>query len=128
MNVFDGQVVENVNDRTNHKKVSILYISRITNRTMTADLAALAGVIGLSFATSFGTELLQYLLVYRTSNFKTLKANIEKHAAKVEEAKDGSSASSAKAVKKREARLQGWEQEAGKQITAVNFKCGAIVC
>lgn len=89
-----------------------------------ADIAALFGVIGVSLAVAFATELIQYLLIYRTSNFRTLKANLEKHAAKVEVARD---ASTSRAVKKREARLQGWEEEAGRQLAAANFKSGGIV-
>ena len=95
------------------------------------DVAGLFLVIATGFGLAFGTELLQYLLIYRTQSFRTLKANLEKHAAKVEEARDGNTTSStssrSKAVKKREARLQDWEDEAAKQLAAMNMKSGIIV-
>ena len=88
------------------------------------DISALFGVIGVSLAVAFATEFIQYALIYRTSSFKSLKANLEKQAAQVEVARD---ASSSRGVKKREARLQGLEDEAGRQLAAANMKSGAIV-
>lgn len=88
------------------------------------DTSALFGVIGLAFALTLGTELIQYFLIYRTPSFRALKANVEKQAAKVEVARD---ASSSKSLKKNQAKLTSWEEECGKQLAVVNMKAGAIV-
>jgi hypothetical protein len=88
------------------------------------DTNALIGVIGLAFALTLGTELIQYFLIYNTSSFRALKANVEKQAAKVEVARD---ASTSKSLKKNQARLSSLEEECGKQLAAVNMKAGAIV-
>ena len=88
------------------------------------DTGALFGVIGLAFGLTLATELLQYFLIYNTSSFRALKANVEKQAAKVEVARD---ASTSKSLKKNQARLTSWEEEAGKQLASVNMKAGAIV-
>ena len=90
------------------------------------DTTALFGVIGVAFAITLVTELLQYFLIYNTSSFRALKANVEKSASKVEAARDASTSNS-KSLKKNQARLTSWEEEAGKQLAAVNMKAGAIV-
>jgi uncharacterized membrane protein (DUF106 family) len=82
------------------------------------------GIIVYTIALSLCTEVAQYLFVYRTSRFRSLKKNFEKHAQKLEAAKD---ASTSKSIKKRETRLQGWEGEAGREIFMVQLKTGIVV-
>lgn len=79
-------------------------------------------VIGYSAAVALVSEILAWLLIYRTKSFKSLKINLEKHASKVETA-----GGTSKNMKKREARLQEWEEEAGKTVAGVNFKTATIV-
>jgi hypothetical protein len=88
------------------------------------DINALFGVISVAFALTLATELIQYLLIYSRPSFKSLKANFEKQAAKVDTARD---ASASKSLKKNQARLTSWEDECGKQLAAVNMKAGVIV-
>ena len=83
-------------------------------------LAVLAYCVGLTLL----TEVAQYLLVYRTSNFKTLKANLEKHSKKLDEAKSGAQS---KNLKKKQARLETWQEAAGRQIVSINWKTGTVV-
>ena len=82
------------------------------------------GPIAFATVAALAAETVAYLYIYRTSSFRTLKTNLEKHGNKVEVAKDGSSA---KGVKKKEVRLAGWEEATSKQIASVQFKTGLIV-
>lgn len=90
---------------------------------MVPNLAPL-GVIAYGAAMALISEFVAYWFIYRTSSFQALKSNIEKHAQKLETAKDSNAS---KGVKKHEARLQGWETAASKQIASVQFKAGIIV-
>jgi hypothetical protein len=89
-----------------------------------ADISALLGVIAYTGSLVLLTEFLQYLFIYRTTRFKTLKTNFEKHAQKLEAAKG---TTTSRGVKKREAKLQGWEGEAGKEVGLLQFKTGFFV-
>lgn len=82
-------------------------------------------VIAFSSASALITEFLQWALVWRTPGFVALKANLAKHAAKVEEAKEGST--SKKNLSKREARLENWRKEASRQVASYNMKAGFVV-
>ncbi|GAB4820699.1 hypothetical protein N2152v2_007745 [Parachlorella kessleri] len=79
-------------------------------------------VIGFCVALSLVTEVAQYLFIYRTQSFKTLKANLEKHAKKLDEAKSATS----KNLKKKQARLDNWREEAGRQVVSLNYKSGFV--
>ncbi|PSC72904.1 Transmembrane and coiled-coil domain-containing 1 [Micractinium conductrix] len=81
-------------------------------------------VIAFSATAALITELLQWVFVWRTPGFQALKANLAKHAAKVEEAKEGTQ--TAKNVKKKEARLQTWREAAAKQVAQYNMKAGVV--
>ena len=83
------------------------------------------GVIGVSLTAALLTECLLWFFVYSTKQFKTFKANIEKHSKKVETAE--ASGSSNKGAKKKKDKLDAWREEAGKDVVANNFKSGAIV-
>lgn len=87
-------------------------------------LPTFLGIVAYTIALALCTEVLQYLFVYRTPKFRTLKKNFEKHAQKLEAVKDSSTS---KSVKKRETRLQGWEGEAGKELFMVQLKTGVVV-
>lgn len=89
-----------------------------------ADITALLGVIAYTGALALLTELTQYFFIYRTTRFRTLKTNFEKHAQKLEAAKG---TTTSRGVKKREAKLQGWEGEAGKEVGLLQFKTGFVV-
>ncbi|KAL4443728.1 hypothetical protein ABPG75_011465 [Micractinium tetrahymenae] len=82
-------------------------------------------VIAFSSASALITEFLQWALVWRTHGFVALKANLAKHAAKVEEAKEGSA--SKKNLSKREARLENWRKEASRQVAQYNMKAGFVM-
>jgi hypothetical protein len=82
-------------------------------------LWVIAYCVGLSLL----TEVTQYLLIYRTQSFQTLKSNLEKHAKKLDEAK----LATGKSLKKKQARLDNWRDEAGKQVVALNYKTGMVV-
>lgn len=83
------------------------------------------GVIGYCIALSLVTETILYLIVYRTPTFKSVKANLERHAKKAEEAK---SLSSGKNLKKKQARLESWKEEAAKQLYSIQIRSGIVVC
>lgn len=82
-------------------------------------------VVGFAVAMAMFAEFIQYIVVYRTPAYQRMKANLDKHASKVETAKDATS--SALNVKKREAKLQEWQQEAGKLNAGVQFKSAVVV-
>lgn len=76
-------------------------------------------VVAYSVALSLFTETVQYLLIYRTSAFRTLKANLEKHKKKLDEAKSATGGS--KGLKKKQTRLETWQQEAAKQTASIQW-------
>lgn len=80
-------------------------------------------VIAFAALMAFVTECLQYYFVYSTPAFQSVKANLSKQTQKVEAAKE----QAARNVKKREARLHGLQQEAGKVSATVQFKTALIV-
>ena len=82
-------------------------------------------VVGFAVGMALFAEFIQYVIVYRTPAYQRMKANLDKHAAKVETAKDATS--STLNVKKREARLQEVQQEAGKLNASVQFKSAVVV-
>lgn len=81
-------------------------------------------VVAFAALLALAAECVQYYFVYSTPNFQRMKANLEKLAQKVDDAKDGAAAVN---VKKREAKLKEWQQEAGKLNASVQFKSAIIV-
>lgn len=88
-------------------------------------MSLVLAVIAFSSASALITEFLQWALVWRTPGFVALKGNLAKHAAKVEEAKEGSA--SKKNLSKREARLENWRKEASRQVAQYNMKASFVV-
>jgi hypothetical protein len=78
-------------------------------------------VIAFSTTSALVTEFLQWYFVWRTPRFQALKANLAKHSRRVEEA------SASKNLKKKEQRLQNWRTEAGREMSALNFKASIVV-
>lgn len=91
---------------------------------MDRNLAPL-GIILFSIASTIVGEVLSWLLVYRTSAFKALQENLRRHEKKVEDAR--ATSTSAKNVKKREAKLETWRSEASSRVTGINMRTGFIV-
>lgn len=82
-------------------------------------------VIAWCSAAALGAEALQWVFVWRTPGFQALKANLLKHSRKVDEAKEA--AIGPKSLKKKEARLDSWKREAGRQLAKYNTMSGVIV-
>lgn len=91
---------------------------------MSHDLTPL-GVVLFSIASAISGELINWILVYRTSSYRALKENLSRHAKKLEEAK--SSGSGSKNIKKLEARLDTWKTEASARVAGINMRTGLIV-
>ncbi|KAL6766574.1 hypothetical protein ACKKBG_A36585 [Auxenochlorella protothecoides x Auxenochlorella symbiontica] len=90
---------------------------------MSHDLTPL-GVVLFSIASAISGELINWILVYRTSSYRALKENLSRHAKKLEEAK--SSGSGSKNIKKLEARLDTWKTEASSRVAGINMRTGLI--
>lgn len=84
------------------------------------------GIILFSLATTLLAELLCWLFVYRTTSYRSLKQNLELQMKKVEEAK-GTTSSTSKKVKKKEAKLESWRSEAASRVAGFNMRTGLIV-
>jgi hypothetical protein len=83
------------------------------------------GVMAVSCSAAALVEFLQWFFIYSTAKYKAVQENIKKHSEKVDSARGD--ASSAKNIKKAEAKLEAWKGEAGWQIMKANIASAVIV-
>eukprot|EP00887_Chlorella_sp_A99_P002009 scaffold18.g2009.t1 len=76
-------------------------------------------VVAFAAASCLASELLLWWFIYRKPEFRAMKANLDKAAAKAEEA-GGGGGRGAK-------RLQKWREEAAKHVAQNNLKTGVIM-
>ncbi|KAG6528033.1 hypothetical protein ZIOFF_010170 [Zingiber officinale] len=98
-------------------------------------------VVGISIATAFICELISWVLIYRTSNYKALRSSIDKASKKLDSMKSSSSSSSSKkpasssapsassssSRAKKMDRVETSLKDATRDLSLSKFKSGAVV-
>ncbi|XP_077230369.1 uncharacterized protein LOC143863548 [Tasmannia lanceolata] len=94
-------------------------------------------VVGISFCTAFLCEGISWILIYRTSSYKSLKSSIDKASKKLETMKTTSASSSStnpsstgpkKSSKtKKIDRVESSLKESSRDLSLSKFKSGAVV-
>ncbi|KAE8125317.1 hypothetical protein FH972_020141 [Carpinus fangiana] len=86
-------------------------------------------VLSISFCTAIVCEAISWLLIYRTTSYKSLRSSIDKAAKKLETMKtDSSSAKLAKKSKtKKIDRVESSLKESSRDLSLFKFKSGAVV-
>ncbi|PIN07175.1 putative membrane protein [Handroanthus impetiginosus] len=90
-------------------------------------------VVGISFCTAVVCEAISWLLIYRTSSYKSLKSTIDKASKKLEtmkttDANSGSSVLLKKSSKtKKMDRVETSLKESSRDLSIFKFKSGAVV-
>lgn len=79
----------------------------------------------MNVALSICVEILQWLVAYRSSSFKSMKREVEKYASN-KKSGPGGNQSNPKNVRKREQRQQSFEQGVGKEMFGVQIKTGLV--
>ncbi|KAI8105854.1 hypothetical protein M9434_000434 [Picochlorum sp. BPE23] len=82
-------------------------------------------VIGYGFATAILTELVGYLLIYRTASFKRLKKDFEKYEPPSKADGEGESGGSS-GKKKDAAKKKTFEAEAGRKMAVIQIVTGIL--
>lgn len=92
-------------------------------------------VVGISFCTAVLCEIISWILIYRTSSYKSLRSSIDKASKKLETMKNSSSSSGGSAsvaVKKSSKnkkmdRVESSLKESTRDLSLFKFKSGAVV-
>ncbi|KAM7500290.1 hypothetical protein LguiA_024704 [Lonicera macranthoides] len=87
-------------------------------------------VVGISICTAIVCEAISYLLIYRTTSYKSLKSTIDKASKKLETMKTDSTApkiSIKKSKTKKIDRVETSLKESSRDLSLFKFKSGAVV-
>ncbi|XP_068658965.1 uncharacterized protein [Aristolochia californica] len=85
-------------------------------------------IVGISFGTAVLCEAISWLLIYRTSSYKSLRSSIDKAAKKLETMKTPSSQLPKKSSKtKKIDRVESSLKESSRDLSLSKFKSGAVV-
>ncbi|KAF6150236.1 hypothetical protein GIB67_000110 [Kingdonia uniflora] len=84
-------------------------------------------VVGISFCTAFLCEGISWLLIYRTSSYKSLRSSIDKASKKLETMKTEGPSSTKKSKTKKIDRVETTLKESTRDLSLSKFKSGAVV-
>jgi len=84
-------------------------------------------VIAYGIGAAFVSELLSYVLMYRTSSFQRLKASFQTYEPVASVPQGSTQSGNSKAAKKKEAKMKGFEAEAGCKMAVVQVVSGIMV-
>ncbi|PSS21117.1 Calcium load-activated calcium channel like [Actinidia chinensis var. chinensis] len=84
-------------------------------------------VVGISVCTVLVCEAISWVLIYRTTSYKSLKSSIDKASKKLEIMKTDSPINKAKAKAKKMDRVETSLKESSRDLSLFKFKSGAVV-
>ncbi|KAL4578265.1 hypothetical protein LXL04_014385 [Taraxacum kok-saghyz] len=86
-------------------------------------------VVGISFCTAVVCEAISWLLIYRTTSYKSLKSSIDKASKKLETMKTDSTVTAApkKSKTKKIDRVETSLKESSRDLSLFKFKSGGVV-
>ncbi|GFY95381.1 transmembrane/coiled-coil protein [Actinidia rufa] len=84
-------------------------------------------VVGISVCTALVCEAISWVLIYRTTSYKSLKSSIDKASKKLETMKTDSSINKPKAKAKKMDRVETSLKESSRDLSLFKFKSGAVV-
>lgn len=83
-------------------------------------------VIAYGIGAAFVSEFLSYVLMYRTSSFKRLKASFQTYEPVPSAAQGSTQSGNSKTAKKKEAKMKGFEAEVGRKMAVVQVVSGIM--
>jgi hypothetical protein len=84
-------------------------------------------VIAYGIGAALVSEFLSYVLMYRTSSFKRLKASFQTYEPVPSAAQGSTQSGNSKTAKKKEAKMKGFEAEVGRKMAVVQVVSGIMV-
>ncbi|XP_057496433.1 uncharacterized protein LOC130781290 [Actinidia eriantha] len=84
-------------------------------------------VVGISVCTALVCEAISWVLIYRTTSYKSLKSSIDKASKKLETMKTDSSINKPKSKAKKMDRVETSLKESSRDLSLFKFKSGAVV-